>query len=168
MINELDEMCKVLEDQAERQETLVAVCLAQLQAGFDGNIRYFSEKTFAMEYIVRETARAEFLRIELMKKICKHFNIEPPCERLREFAEQLPDPWKSRILESCERIKVSILYLKAWVGEALPFYRVSLESAKHAVKTICPDYGEQEPVLYGESSTKKTDVSITRFVNDVG
>lgn len=168
MTKELDEICNVLEEQAERQETLVAVCLAQLQAGFDGNIRYFNEKTSAMEYLLRETARAEFSRLELMKKICKHFNIDPPCERLREFAERVPEPWKSRILESCERIKVSVLYLKKWAGEALPFYRVSLESAKHTLKIICPDYGVQEPVLYGESNTKKTDTSITRFVNDVG
>lgn len=167
-MKEFESLCKLLEEQAERQETLVSVCLAQLQAGFEGNIKYFNEKTSAMDYLVKETAHAEFVRQELVEKICNNLGIKPSNKRIRDIAEQIGEPWRSRIVDSCDRMKVSVLYLKAWLSEAFPFYRTSLESAKTTLKKIYPDYEEQETSSYTDFVPKKSEMPLTYFVDDRG
>ncbi len=167
-MKEIENLCKLLEEQAERQETLVSVCLAQLQAGFNGNIKYFNEKTSAIDYLVKETSRAEFLRKELVEKISRNLGVKLPENNIRKVAEQIDEPWKSRMVDSCERMRVAILYLKAWLGEAVPFYRVSLESARNALKNIYPYYEEQETASYSDSISKKLEMGLTCFVDDRG
>lgn len=167
-MKEIESLCELLEEQAERQETLVSVCLAQLQAGFEGNIKYFNEKTSAMDYLVKETARAEFVRQELVDKICGNLGINSTDRRIRDIAEQVGEPWRSRIIDSCNRMRVAVLYLKSWLGEAVPFYRVSLESARSTLKKIYPDYEEHNNSSYTDSSLKKVETSLTRFVDDRG
>lgn len=167
-MNEIESLCELLEEQAERQETLVSVCVAQLRAGFEGNIKYFNEKTSAMDYLVKETARAEFVRQELVEKICRNLGINLTDKRIRDIAEQVGEPWRSRIIDSCDRMKISVLYLKSWLGEAVPFYRVSLESAKNTLKKIYPDYEEQNNSSYTDSNFKKAEIVLTRFVDDRG
>ncbi|MGC8738066.1 MAG: hypothetical protein ACP5UA_05380 [Candidatus Hydrogenedens sp.] len=167
-MREIECLCELLEEQAERQETLVSVCLAQLQSGFEGNIKYFNEKTSAMEYLVKETTRVEFVRQELVKKICRNLGINMSDGRIRNIAEQVEEPWKSRIIEACDRIKVAVLYLKSWLGKAVPFYRVSLESARNTLKKIYPDYEEQDSFSYTDLNLKKSEIALTRFVDDRG
>ncbi|MGC9053940.1 MAG: hypothetical protein ACP5KS_08660 [Candidatus Hydrogenedens sp.] len=167
-MREIECLCELLEEQAERQETLVSVCLAQLQSGFEGNIKYFNEKTSAMEYLVKETTRVEFVRQELVKKICRNLGINMSDGRIRNIAELVEEPWKSRIIEACDRIKVAVLYLKSWLGKAVPFYRVSLESARNTLKKIYPDYEEQDSFSYTDLNLKKSEIALTRFVDDRG
>ncbi len=167
-MKEFESLCTLLEEQAERQETLISVCLAQLQAGFDGNIKYFNEKTSAIDYLVKETAHAEFIRQELVEKICKHLGINSPDKRIRDIAEKVGEPWRSRILDSCDRMKVAVLYLKAWLAEAVPFYRASLESARSTLKKIYPDCDEQEIYSYSDLMLKRSEMVLTRFMDDRG
>ncbi|HOQ32672.1 MAG TPA: hypothetical protein PLA12_09185 [Candidatus Hydrogenedens sp.] len=167
-MKEIESLCELLEEQAERQETLVSVCVAQLRAGFEGNIKYFNEKTSAMDYLVKETARFEFIRQELVDKICRNLGINLTDKRIRDIAEQVGEPWRSQIIDSCDRMKVSVLYLKSWLGKAVPFYRVSLESAKSTLKKIYPDYEEQNNSFYTDSNFKKAEIVLTRFVDDRG
>jgi len=167
-MKEIESLCELLEEQAERQETLVSVCLAQLQAGFEGNIKYFNEKTSAMDYLTKETARFECIRQELVNKICRNLGISLTDGRIRDIAEQVGEPWRSRIIDSCDRMKVAVLYLKSWLGEAVPFYRVSLESARNTLKKIYPDYEEQNNSSYTDSNSKKSEIALTCFVDDRG
>lgn len=167
-MKEFESLCRLLEEQAERQETLVSVCLAQLRAGFNGNIKYFNEKTSAIDYLVKETAQSEFIRQELVEKICKYLGINSSDKRMRDIAEKVGEPWKSRILDSCNRMRVAVLYLKAWLGEAVPFYRASLESAKSILKKIYPDCDEQEMYSYSDSTLKRSEMVLTRFMDDRG
>jgi len=165
---DLENFCRLLEEQAERQETLVAVCLAQLRAGFEGNMKYFIEKTSAIDFLVKETAQAEYQRRELMDRIGSYLGMRGTDKRVRELAEQIDEPWKSRILDACERIRMAILYLKAWLSEALPFYKVSMESAKNTLKKIYPDYEDAQNVAYSDPVMKKSELAVTRFVDDRG
>ncbi len=135
-MKEVESLCELLEEQAERQETLVSICLAQLRAGLERNIKYFNEKTSAIDYLIKETARAEFQKKDLVEKICRELGIKDSENQIRDIAERIGEPWKSRILDACNRIKVAVLYVKTWMSEAVPFYRACLETTRNTLKMI--------------------------------
>lgn len=152
----LEKLCNVLEEQAERQETLVAVCLSQFRAGIQGDLNYFLEKTSAMEMLVRDTIKAEAQRKSLMKKIVDEMKLSSEMKSVRRFAEQIPEPWKSRIQDACERIKISVLYLKKWMSYSIPFYKTYIDITSRTLNSLYQDNSCHHVATYGSQGCIST------------
>ncbi|MCX8064888.1 MAG: hypothetical protein N3G21_06915 [Candidatus Hydrogenedentes bacterium] len=132
-----EKFCELLEEQAELQETLVSVCLAQLQMGIEGDLSKLNEKTSAIVFLTKEISnidgkiKAEISNITLGGK--SNFR------RMSELVSFFPEPWGRRAKESLERIKVSLLYLREWSKEALAFYKSAIRARQEILKVISPE-----------------------------
>ncbi|GEM_PF-1882422 len=163
----LDKFCNLLDEQAELQETLVAVCLAQLKAGIEADISKLNEKTSAITFLAREISKLDEKVRNEVPIIVSAFCNKRSVKKLSEVVSMLPLPWEARAKESLERIKVSLLYLKEWSKEALPFYKSALKSRQELLKVISPESMQVAPG-YSEAGAIVEVNSQAKFVDDRG
>ncbi len=163
----LDRFCDLLDEIAELQETLVSVCLAQLQAGIEGDILRLNEKTSAIGFLTSKIAELDKRIRGEVNTIAGMLGMDRFSGRIGDLVGLIPEPWEARIRETLERIKISFLYLKNWSREALPFYRSALKSRRELLRVISPESVEASLGYSVKGMAVETD-SHAKFMDNRG
>jgi len=114
-VNELfEKLAENLDNEAERQETLLAVCRAQLEALNSRNLAAIEARTAALDILVRETAQAVAARAGLITAVAKELELRPEHRTLSGLISVAPAPWNDRlklvqdrlqrVLKDCRRV----------------------------------------------------------------
>lgn len=168
LIENYDRFCSLLDEQVELQETLVSVCLAQLQMGIEGNILKLNEKTSAIAFLIEQISNIDMKIKEEMTSILMSTGSKKRLCKLKEFVDNfLPEPWKQRAKESLDRLRVSLLYLKEWSKEASNFYRSALKTRREILRAISPE-SALSPLGYSESGECADVVGFAKFMDRKG
>lgn len=104
----LDKLCAHCDEEAERQETVLEVCRAQLFAARAHDIEQLEAKTAALLLLIQETAEAEKTRITLLREIVDHYRLPNERQTLTELISIAPEPWSSRLREFQTRLRAAV------------------------------------------------------------
>ncbi|MBM3290178.1 MAG: hypothetical protein FJY92_08515, partial [Candidatus Hydrogenedentes bacterium] len=69
MYDLLEKLCSGLDDEIERQETVLAVCRAQIDAIGARDLNAFEARTAALDVLVRDAAHAQAARAGVIAKV---------------------------------------------------------------------------------------------------
>lgn len=93
-----------LEDEIERQETVLAICRSQLDAIGARDLNAFEARTAALDILVREAAHAQAARSAIIAKVAAQLELPPEKRTLRGLIEAVPAPWDARFLDIQKRL----------------------------------------------------------------
>ncbi|MDZ4858824.1 MAG: flagellar export chaperone FlgN [Candidatus Hydrogenedentes bacterium] len=98
-------LCEDLDNEVERQETLLAVCRAQLDALNTRNLAAIEARTAALDILVRETAHAAAARTVSISAVARELVLPPEQRTLSGLIALTSKPWSERLLHAQTRLK---------------------------------------------------------------
>ena len=109
IVNELlEKLCSGLEDEIERQETVLAVCRAQIDAIGARDLNTFEARTAAMDILVREAARAQVARVGIIAVVAAQLELLPEQRTLKGLIEVVPAPFDARLRDIRKRLNRAV------------------------------------------------------------
>ena len=105
----LDILCDVLDDELERQETVLAVCRKKQAAIRAMDIAALEVRTEALESIVRETINAEHDRHKVLRDVVDALGLPAEKHTLSELINAIDEPWKGRLRLIQQRLRDTIM-----------------------------------------------------------
>jgi len=98
----------VLEDAVERQEKVLAACRVQGDAARSRDVEYLEAKTLDLVDLMKEAARADKMRADLVKQIALQGGLGEPPENLTELTAIAPEPWQERLAGLQAQLQASL------------------------------------------------------------
>ena len=103
-----EKLCGDLEDEIERQETVLAVCRGQIDAVGARDLDALEARTAALDILVRDAAHAQAKRAVLVSKVAVQLGLAPERRSLSALAATAPEPWSGRLRASHARLERAI------------------------------------------------------------
>lgn len=104
----LEKLSSGLEDEIERQETVLAVCRAQIDAIGARDLNIFEARTAAMDILVREAARAQVARVGIIAIVAAQLELLPEKRTLTGLIEAVPAPFDARLRDIRKRLNRAV------------------------------------------------------------
>ena len=104
----LQRLCDDLDAEAERQEMLLAVCRAQLEALGSRDLKAIEARTAAVDILVREAAHAQATRTGVVLAVARKLEAGPEARTLGGLIRIVPEPWAPRLRDRQSRLKSAI------------------------------------------------------------
>ena len=101
----IEKLCEDLDDEVERQEMLLAVCRAQLEALNTRDLAAMEARTAALDILVRETAHAAVKRAGVIAIVARDMELHPEQRTLSGLIGELTSPWRERIQHAQGRLQ---------------------------------------------------------------
>lgn len=105
---DLEKLCQLLEDEIERQDTLLSVCRSQHEALLAQDLATLQARTDALEALIREAAQAHAVRSAVVRPILDRSGVTAANPCLSDLIGVAPPEWKPRLRDLQSRLKVSI------------------------------------------------------------
>jgi hypothetical protein len=134
----LEALSDLFDEELERQENALSICVSQGQAARAHDIEYLEARTEALSLLIQEAADAEKTRIELVRRIVAHYDLPPERQTLSELIRIAPDPWASRFRDFQARIASVLLNTRSVVRENNRLMRRSLRVVNEAMNVLAP------------------------------
>lgn len=148
-VNDLfDKLCKDLDDEVERQETLLAVCRAQLDALNTRDLPAMESRTAALDLLVRETAHAAAARAGDIAIVARDLSLRPEQRTLSGLVAVAPSPWKERLAHVQGRLKIALNECRRIVRINARMLRRSLDLNQKLL--ACVALGPNQDAAYSE------------------
>ncbi len=132
----LGALCNQFEEELERQENVLAVCIAQGQAARLHDLEYLEAKTAALNVLIRETAEAERTRMALVEQVVSACALPPGRQTLTELIAVSSEPWKSRLQHFQTRMRATLSETARVVRENNDLIRRSLNVVNQALQSL--------------------------------
>lgn len=130
----LERLCAHCDEEAERQETVLQVCRAQLCAARAHDIEQLEAKTAALLLLIQETVEAEKTRIALLHDVVGHYQLSKEKQTLTELIVVAPEPWSSRLREFQTRLRSALEETRRVTRENRMVVRRSLNVLNRAME----------------------------------
>lgn len=105
MNDTLDTLCSVLDDELERQGTVLAVLEAQQQAIRVQAVEELEARTEALGELIREAVQAEAERQCVLRQVVEHFDLPEERQTMTDLIAVAPEPWRSRMRDFQTQIR---------------------------------------------------------------
>ncbi len=132
----LEALCYVLDDELERQETILAICRAQGQSARAHDIEGLEARTGALVPLIQEGVQAEGLRSRLLAQVADRAGLATPTLCLTEVIPMASEPRAARLRFYQERLRDVLRETKAVVRSNAAVLRGSLRVVGQAMKAL--------------------------------
>lgn len=129
----LERLCAHCDDEAERQETMLDVCRAQLAAARSHDLEQLEAKTAALFLLIKEEAAAEKGRLEILRTLVDRLGLPIQNQTLSFLISVVSEPWASRLAEFQTRFRATLDETQKTVRENNRIIRKSLRVLDRAV-----------------------------------
>ena len=136
MTDHLEALCYLLDDELERQENILAICRAQVEAARRHDIEVLEARTAALIPLLQEAAQAEVLRSRLLAQIGMQAGLSSRNPSLSELIVTAEEPWTSRLHCLQERLGTTLCETKEAVRDNAGVLRSSLHVISQTLKTL--------------------------------
>ena len=143
-----EKLCGGLEDEIERQETVLAVCRAQIDAIGARDLNALEARTAALEVLVRDAAHAQAARTSVIAKIAAQLGLPPDRRTLDALAAAAPAPWAGRLRDVQARLHRCMAETRRVVRLNARTVRRSLDFNQRLLACIAT--GPDRHPIYGE------------------
>ena len=149
MDHELDLLIRHLEDEAERQETVVLLCRDQIDAARNRDFDRLIERTTALEVLNRDAMSAQNERTRLLTDAARAAGlaVDPASFRLSDVASGLPEPWRSRLMDLRNRIRSATTESAALVRSNSVWFRHALRVMAN-MRGVVSQFIQSQPGQY--------------------
>lgn len=93
----LKQLCQLLDEELERQETVLAVCRAQREAALCHDIAGLTARNTALELLIRDAARAQGVRTALLRQVSEECGLARDGQSLSGVIAMASEPWARRL-----------------------------------------------------------------------
>jgi hypothetical protein len=138
----LDALCSLFDDELERQQTLLALCVSQGKAAQTHDLEYLEAKNSAIAILLRDAEQAECERTCLVDIVAAAYGLPNDRQRLSAMIAVIPDPWKSRMRDFQICARAVLANIQRTANENARIIRLSMqvihESLSLVVKCMKP------------------------------
>lgn len=144
-----DKLCGGLEDEIERQETVLAVCRAQIDAIGARDVNALEARTAALDILVRDAAHAQAARTSAVARIAVQLALPPERRTLAALIAAAPETWGARLRDIQARLHRCMAETRRAVRLNARTIRRSLDFNQRLLACIAtgpntqPAYGER-------------------------
>jgi len=132
----LENLCRVFDDELERQQNILAICISLGQAARAHDLEYIEAKTAALNALLEETIRSEQERIQLVRQVVDDYQLPVERQTLTDLITMAPEPWAARLGEFQERMRATLKQTKRVVGENQRVMRRALSVVHGALNCL--------------------------------
>lgn len=150
MTDLFDALCTILEDELERQETVLAVCRAQQAALANRDIEYLEAKTAALELLIEEAADAERDRQRVLGLLFNELGLPEEGRTLSALSAVAPAPYSTQLTELQARLQDVLAASQGLVAENDHLFRASARTVDRCLDTVQALRGGGQASAYGE------------------
>ena len=136
MTSTLSALCDFFDDELERQENVLAVCIAQGQAARAHDLDALEAKTAALNLLLSEFVEAERERLRLVQQIVEEYELPERRQTLSDVIALAPEPWKSRMQDFQERMQKTLRETRSEVLSNDRIMRGSLTIVDEALASL--------------------------------
>ncbi len=129
-------LSSLLDDEAERQENVLALCRAQGEAARKHDIPAMEARTRALTLLLREGIEAGVTRHALLERLTETYELAESSRNLTGIIDAAPEPWTSRLREQQRRIRGALAETQAVVRVNNQIMRRSLGIVQGALQTL--------------------------------
>jgi hypothetical protein len=149
MERKLDLLIRHLEDEAERQETVVVLCREQMEAARTHDYERLIERTTALEILNRDALSAHGERTRLLADVVRVTGVTVDSEnvRLADVAAGMPEPWRSRVMDLRNRIRTATSESAALVRSNSVWFRHALRVMAN-MRGVVSQFVQTQPGQY--------------------
>lgn len=101
----LEKLCGVFEDELERQENVLRLCLLQEEAVMQRNPARLTTHTEALNFLLNEVAAAEGERLRIAREAVEALGLKEGKQSLSGVIAHAPEPWRTRLAEIQAQLK---------------------------------------------------------------
>lgn len=137
-----------LDDAIERQENLLAVCVAQGEAALAHNRPELEARNAALALLMREAADAERVRERRVLLAAEALGVGGECPRLQSLIAAAPTPWNERLAEAQARLREVLNLTRVRVRENSFVVRRNLQRINQVFEAMvetAPQAGYRAP-----------------------
>lgn len=141
----LDALCRAFDEEFERQELVLANCIAQGQAARAHHLEDLEARTQSLTFLMEDTLRAETGRLAAQQEVVEYFEIPVEGQTLTGLIDVVPEPWKHRLSEFQINIRKTLKKIETAVHENAAFMRGSLRVVNSSLDLVA--YPEAVPAI---------------------
>ncbi len=132
----LEALCVYFEQELERQELVLELCVAQGRAARAHDTEYLEANTAALDQVIHETIRAEKDRLEVVQALVRLLSLPPERQNLSSLIGLATEPWAQRLAYYQERLQDTLGKVRAVVRENAPLLRRSLRIVRSTLQSL--------------------------------
>lgn len=132
----LENLCRLFDDELERQQNTLEVCVALGQAARAHDLEYIEAKNTALRALIEETVASENERIQLVRQVVDYYQLPVERQTLTDLITVVPEPWSTRLGEFQERMRSTLGQTKRVVGENQRIMRRALNVVHSALNCL--------------------------------
>ncbi len=106
--NAFSQLCDLLTDEAERQETILSLLRAQGEAVRARDAVAVEDRTRAIELAARETAAGETLRQRALDRLFDYYELSGDQQTMSALVTLAPPRWRDRLKHVQQRIRTAL------------------------------------------------------------
>lgn len=122
----LEIFCTIVEEEAERQENVLAVCRGQREAILAHDVASIEAKTTALEILIQDAIRAEGDRLRALRRVAEQLGFRHEPHTMTELRAVVPEPWRSRLGDAQRRLQSATGEIRGLVRSSARVLRLSL------------------------------------------
>ncbi|MBN2307530.1 MAG: flagellar protein FlgN [Candidatus Hydrogenedentes bacterium] len=132
----LDTFCAVLDEELERQATVLAVSKAQREAITARDFESIEARTIALEALIREAVQSEAERQCVLRKVVEHFDLPDERHTMSDLIEVVPEPYQSRLRDLQSELRRVMAEAREVVRANRRILQQSLRVVEQCVKAL--------------------------------
>ncbi len=132
----LEKLCDHFDDELERQENMLALCIAQGEAARAHDLEFLEAKTAAMMALQQEAIDAEAERLSLVCQVVDAYDLPVEKQTLSDLIRIAPEPWKRRLGEFQTKMREVIESVRKVSQENAGLMRRSQRVVNDALNTV--------------------------------
>lgn len=148
----LQKLCELLEDELERQENVLAVCIAQGEAARARDIELLEARATALTRLIEDAVKAEPLRLQLVHEVVQSYGLQPEQQTLSGLIAAAPEPWSGRLALFQQRIREVLGQIRVKVRENNALVRRSLNRVNKTLNALMPPERGRAPLYTASGS----------------
>jgi hypothetical protein len=136
MDSQFAKLCDLLDDEAERQETLLALLQSQRHAIQQRDLSHLEAKSAAMRGLIQDSADAQTQRHQLLRELVDELTLSTEDQTLTELIKRAPEPLARRLGECQQRLRGVMAESKAVVRDNSRSLSRSLSIANRCLDAV--------------------------------
>lgn len=138
---DLAALCELLEDELERQYSVLETVKAQGLAARAQNLPELDKRTAGLSLLMHESLRSEQERLRLLGPIVAHFGLQGADQTLSNLVQAVPEPWRTRLGEFQAALKRTVDASREQIQANAKVMRTTLKRVDAAMETVFPQSG---------------------------
>ncbi len=137
----LEKLCGVFEDELERQENVLRLCLLQEEAVMQRDSARLTTHTQALNLLLNETAAAEAERLRIAREAVASLGLEEGHQSLSGVIAHAPEPWRARLADIQSQLKAVMGEASVVVRRNNRLMRRMLSTSSDTLRKLAGDHG---------------------------